>query len=655
MSDSKIKVALIGCGKMGMNHLRAVKHQENAVVAAVADPFLNEKKIRDICGPSVALFNNPASLFESVKPDVAHIATPAEQHASHAMLALNSGCHIYVEKPFAINSSDAEIILEAAEKAGLKVCAGHQLLFYGAALKARELLKQTGRTVHVESYFSFNQVRRNLSKTDQLVDILPHPVYLLLNYLFFPDEIPPGQCTVAINAGNGEIRAIIRAGQKSGILVVSLSGRPVESYVKIVGTSGTIHADFVRNTVIALPGGGAAAVSAILNPYRLSAQTVCRTSSSLLGMLANRRKSIPGLTSLIREFCSSVIHNRPSPISPRSIIATCRICEQVGEELRRWDLQSISNQVRSGPVKASRRTVLVTGGTGFLGKRVVRDLAERGFHVRVITRKTPDGSTYIPGAEYVVGDLSERIPEGALSNADIVVHCAAETAGGREEHARNTIEATRNIVNAATSAGIGKFVHISSTAILRRSNSARHLYDENTPLESGNAGRGSYVWAKSEAEKTVISMNDRIPGRFKVIRLGPLVDYGHFAPPGRLGRKFGNTFYAVGNPADRLTVCRIETASDVICRYVESFDDSPPVINVVEPEPPTRGHLVSLLRSSFPVLKVRWISTWIIKGASPLLLLAQKVLLPGRIPVDLYSAFASDRYKTDVLESYLSN
>jgi len=80
-------------------------------------------------------------------------------------------------------------IVSLAKEKGLKICAGHQLLYESPALRADESLAMLGRIVHIESYFSFKPVRRfkgwqdhNLP-LDQLVDILPHPIYLLLHFL----------------------------------------------------------------------------------------------------------------------------------------------------------------------------------------------------------------------------------------------------------------------------------------------------------------------------------------------------------------------------------------------------------------------------------------------------------------------------------------
>jgi len=83
--------------------------------------------------------------------------------------------------------------------------------------------------------------------------------------------------------------------------------------------------------------------------------------------------------------------------------------------------------------------ILVTGGTGNLGSKVVARLLERGCRVRVVSRKERLGDA---GVEYVVGDLGKATGlVEALTGVDVIVHCASAGKGD--------VEATRNLVHAA--------------------------------------------------------------------------------------------------------------------------------------------------------------------------------------------------------------
>jgi uncharacterized protein YbjT (DUF2867 family) len=95
--------------------------------------------------------------------------------------------------------------------------------------------------------------------------------------------------------------------------------------------------------------------------------------------------------------------------------------------------------------------VLVTGGTGTLGRHVVPRLRDAGYEVRVLSRRTHEA---VDGIEYVTGDLlMDDGVQPAVDGAGIVVHLAGSSKGDDE--------ATRNLVRAASRAGVQHLVYIS--------------------------------------------------------------------------------------------------------------------------------------------------------------------------------------------------
>ena len=91
---------------------------------------------------------------------------------------------------------------------------------------------------------------------------------------------------------SGEVRALLRAGDVSAVLIVSLQGRPIESYLRIVGTNGSILADFVRGTVVKLLGLGASVFSVLMNPYSEAWQVFARSTVSFARLIFQRKKAI---------------------------------------------------------------------------------------------------------------------------------------------------------------------------------------------------------------------------------------------------------------------------------------------------------------------------------------------------------------------------
>src|SRR6185503_6414400 len=82
------------------------------------------------------------------------------------------------------------------------------------------------------------------------------------------------------------------------------------------------------------------------------------------------------------------------------------------------------------------RVAVLTGASGFFGRAISRELARRGFRVRGIGRSDRPDDPHV--REWVRTDLAGDIPAGAFADAAVVVHAAAETAGGFDAHERNT-------------------------------------------------------------------------------------------------------------------------------------------------------------------------------------------------------------------------
>ena len=649
----KLKIGIIGCGKMGRHHMRTAGLQHNVEVTALSDPLADPADLTDVIPNTPKIYQSAEELFQNTVIDVAHIVTPPATHAELAMLALNSGSHVYVEKPFSLQKTEAEAIFSLAREKGLNVCAGHQVLFEKPAIIARRCLNEIGDLVHIESYFSFRTVRRNISPVDQLLDILPHPVSLLLHFLEQVTDFQPTMDALHVSA-KGEVRAIIAAGEIVGALNVTLRGRPVESYVRLTGTNGSLLADFVRGTVIKLPGPGASAISVVFNTYSQAVQSFWKPTSFFVSQALKKHKSYPGLSEILEEYYSSIINNVPFPISPSSTISTVALCETISEQLKEHEtiaekeaqIHLAENAKKLSPVNSNSKIVLVTGGTGTLGREVAKEQRNNGYRVRILARSRPLYSKQLAGVEYFTADLGEEIPDAAFADVSTIVHCAAETVGGKKEHERNTIDATHNIILSAAKNGIKKFIHISSIAVLKTSKEVGGALDEETPLDADNLSRGPYVWGKAKAEQLAIAHGEEHAVDVKVIRLGPLVDFSSFQAPGRLGKEAGPFFVAVGPKKSRLSLCDVQTAARVIRSYIDKFDEAPAILNLVEPNAPTREELVKLLRKSRADLKCIWFPLWLLKAASPFLLITQRLLVPKRKPIDLVAVFSTEPYNT---------
>lgn len=659
MSSKKIRTAIIGCGRMGLHHAKAIGVCQGSELVGVADRFVDPETVRAVLPVGVKIYQNPEQMLRELQPDVVHVVTPPDTHIEMARLVLEHGANVYVEKPFTVTSDGVREIVGLAQQKGLKVCAGHQVLFQHPGQYYRDYLPVIGKVVHVESYFSFKTVRRVggglMSPAEQLADILPHPVYLMLDALDAADPATanaPCELVALDVDAEGEIRALLKRGGVPAALTVTLRGRPIESYLRIVAVNGSLWVDFVLSGITRLLGPGASVVSAVFNPFIRARQITFGTIANVYRMMTRKHKSYAGLAELVEAFHGAIARDEPSPVAPAAIVETVRLCELIGSRVeqatqaaeRAAGERLMQSEAKLPAPDRSRGIVLVTGGAGFLGRVTVTELRGRGWAVRVVARRLPPASLRVPGVEYVLGDVSKPLAEPVFDGISIIVHLAAETRGGKEDHERNTIGATRHMLDAAARHGIKKFIHTSSIAVLHPSTIASGPLTEDSPVDAGNIGRGPYVWAKAETERMVTEFCQAHHIGQRQIRLGPLVDFANFTPPGRLGREVGPLFVAMGLPGSKLSVCDVGTAALVIRHYVENFDAAPLMLNLVEAKQPTRGELVYRLRKARPDLRVMWLPMPIVWSLALLLKLVLRLLKPGKKPLDLYAAFTSERY-----------
>jgi predicted dehydrogenase/nucleoside-diphosphate-sugar epimerase len=658
----KLEVSVIGCGKMGINHLKAIKNSILGEVVAVADPIIEPNRISEILGKPIPIFRDAEDLLKKVKPEVVHVVTPPDTHYEVGKMALENGAHVFIEKPFVPKATQAEELVRIAQSRGLKIFAGHQLLAHSATVKAEGLVRNIGEIVHVESYFSFRKVRKSLSAVDQAIDILPHPTYTLLHFMKKDNGLENNFLIKTLDAeADGEIRAIIDNDGLKGFLVVSLQGRPVDSYLKIVGTNGSVYIDYVRGVVINLSGSGADAVSAITNPYRQGWQIAWKSTKAFIGLAMKKNKSYEGLPELIENFYQSISEGKKPLISPESIIATVKICERIGTELKEKERIAegcarniLEEKEKALPARETRGTVLVTGGNGFLGRVICRELRLAEWSVKSISRSLPRFSERDPGVEYEALNLAEGITPDRLKGLTAVIHCAAETSGGKDDHQRNSLEATRKVIEASAAAGIKKFIHMSSIAVLKPGRKARVPLDESAPVDLNNPSRGPYVWGKAQSEEIVGNMSKQLGLDAKIIRLGPLVDFNNFDAPGRLGREVGSYFIVMGSKKSRLSVCDVQTVAKVVRYYLADYQSAPLVLNLIEPGALQRKDLIEKLFKKRKDLKALYVPSMAISVMSVALYGLQRVFLRSRKPLDIAAAFSSEQYKTDLAEQIIA-
>jgi dihydroflavonol-4-reductase len=140
----------------------------------------------------------------------------------------------------------------------------------------------------------------------------------------------------------------------------------------------------------------------------------------------------------------------------------------------------------AGPSYSRTGTVLVTGGTGFLGAYIIKHLLDKGYAVKAIrrTHKLPAfiSPEILNRVIWLDGDILDVVSlEDAMAGVDAVIHAAAIVSFNnreKEQMYKVNVEGTANVVNIALEKNIRRFVYISSVAALGRKTDGGHVNEE---------------------------------------------------------------------------------------------------------------------------------------------------------------------------------
>ncbi|WP_101842472.1 Gfo/Idh/MocA family protein [Halobacillus sp. Marseille-P3879] len=137
-----INFAIVGCGRIAKKHVEAIKSTEGAELVSLCDVDIDRLN-------KMASENNIERIYTSIDEmvkdshiDVVNICTPNAVHADNAIEAIEAGKHVMIEKPIATCLEDADRILEAAKRNGVKATAVHQNRFNEAIQKTRKACEE---------------------------------------------------------------------------------------------------------------------------------------------------------------------------------------------------------------------------------------------------------------------------------------------------------------------------------------------------------------------------------------------------------------------------------------------------------------------------------------------------------------------------------
>ncbi|MEO0458195.1 MAG: NAD-dependent epimerase/dehydratase family protein [Cyanobacteria bacterium P01_A01_bin.114] len=213
------------------------------------------------------------------------------------------------------------------------------------------------------------------------------------------------------------------------------------------------------------------------------------------------------------------------------------------------------------------KTCLVTGGLGFIGQYVVRQLLQRGARVRILDLARPECP--LDGVDYIQGSITDRgVVSSAMADIQWVFHLAAN-AGLWSSHKQSFLTVnqigTRNVMLAAEAAGVERVVHTSTESILKTDKlKPQGLIDESVRLTFDDMV-GAYCQGKFLAEQEAFAAAER---GLPVVIVNPTIPIGpgdrNLTPPSRMVLGFLNGNY----PAFLNSTLNLVDARDVAAGHI---------------------------------------------------------------------------------------
>jgi predicted dehydrogenase/nucleoside-diphosphate-sugar epimerase len=452
--------------------------------------------------------------------DAAVICTPPFHHAPCAISLLECGLHVLVEKPMATTLADAEAMVAAADGAGRVLSVGvfrrllPSLRMLKAALAA-ELLGRPlsfdleGGAVYGWEAATLGNMLKSQAGGGILMDMGPHYFDQLL-YVFEGDAEVIEYRDNAL--GGIESDCEVR-------LQLQHVGEPVTGRVELSRTRN------LPNELRVICERGELVIASSeryrlqVRPHDLNLRDPRSRAPSAARMelaWADEPETswLETFRAEIDDWVDAIRAEREPELSGRSALPVMRLIDDCYRERQPLDEPWAKHPLIDAPatepqirVVSEPRRVLITGATGFIGFRAAEILSQRhGYTVRAAVHNPGNASRIarLP-VEMVQADLTKPDDvQRLVAGCHAVVHCAI----GTQTYDRGlvfqvTVDGTKALAAAAQTAGVSRFVHLSTIAV--HADSHRGVIDENTPTipERG----ATYGESKLAAERAVLAAN----------------------------------------------------------------------------------------------------------------------------------------------------
>jgi len=544
---SEQRVALVGAGYIADWHARALASVADVRLVAVCDPALGRARALAEKYGVAKVYATLEEMLAAGQLDAVHILTPPHLHLEPARAAIAAGVNVYVEKPMCASAAECEQLARLAKERGVRLGVGHNFLFARPYVQLRRdlragLLGRVDQITIAWNRFLPQSVHGPFDAwmlrdpKHMIYETGAHLMAFALDLVGEPEaiaarawdaiELPPGVPFYR--------RWRVEAAHDATTIEMHIDFAPgfAEFNLHARGLLGAATADFERNTYTL--DRYRAADPDIENHLLVAGHAKCLKQQAratltryVRSKLHLEKRGTPYGESLARAmdaFYGSAGDERIDAAFGTRVI---QLCESVAGQAKLSEFSATPKTAAAPSPAAAQARILLLGGTGFIGKELVRQLVAAGRGVRLLVRSAASLPEELRAQiDCQTGDLSDRAALlRAMEGIACVVHLARANVKSWADYQKFEIEVTRQVAECAIAAGVKRFIY---TGTIDSYYAGRHAgtITEATPLDPRIERRNLYARAKAASEKILLAMQRERGLPLVILRPGIVIGRG---------------------------------------------------------------------------------------------------------------------------------